>query len=202
MKPSFKFPKIAEVSVVSSPGTVQKFDLSQSFGNHGGKDEADENAADEDVVIVVLQHIELLGGVDASLVDVQSVGHNQACGLQARWGSVDSFHPGHGLVVIDKSLGMNLNVGCVGDQILFSCVFCRELRPAGVQYGLGKGKDRSSWESNEDMATGYAAFGDGRLHGPYGGGEDVGLLQDVREVRPIQGAEVGAVVLLGAFIDF
>lgn len=58
------------------PGTVQEFDLRQPLRDHGGKDQAKEDAADEHVVVVVLQDVELFGRVDAGLVNVQTVGHD------------------------------------------------------------------------------------------------------------------------------
>lgn len=59
-----------------SPGTVQEFDLRQPLRDHGGEDQAEEDAADEHIVIVVLQDVELFGRVDTSLVDVQAVRHD------------------------------------------------------------------------------------------------------------------------------
>lgn len=58
------------------PGTVQEFDLRQPLRDHGGEDQAKEDTADEHVVIVVLQDVELFGRVDAGLVNVQTVGHD------------------------------------------------------------------------------------------------------------------------------
>ena len=60
----------------SPPGAVQQLDLGEPLADHGGEEESEEHAADQHVVVVVLQHVELLGGVDARLVDVQSVGHH------------------------------------------------------------------------------------------------------------------------------
>lgn len=58
------------------PGTVQEFHLGQSLSDHGGKDQAKEDAADEHVVVVILQDVKLFGWVDSSLVNVQAVGHH------------------------------------------------------------------------------------------------------------------------------
>lgn len=59
-----------------SPRPVQQFDFRQAFANHGGEEKGKENAADQHVVVVVLEHVELLRGVDPGLVDVQTVSHN------------------------------------------------------------------------------------------------------------------------------
>ena len=59
-----------------SPGTVQEFDLRQPLRDHGGEDQAKEDAADEHVVIVILQDVKLFGRVDTSLVNVQTIRHD------------------------------------------------------------------------------------------------------------------------------
>lgn len=58
------------------PGPIQELHLCQPLGDHGGKHQAKEDAADQHVVIVVLQDVKLLGWVDSSLVNVQTIGHN------------------------------------------------------------------------------------------------------------------------------
>lgn len=60
----------------SPPRPVQQFDLGQALADHGGEEKGEEDAADQHVVVVVLEHVELLGGVDPGLVDVQTVSHN------------------------------------------------------------------------------------------------------------------------------
>ena len=45
---------------------------------------------------------------------------DQACGLQARGGGVDSPHPGHGLVVVDEPLATDGHLRSVGDQVLLT----------------------------------------------------------------------------------
>lgn len=66
----------------SAPGPVQQLHLGQSLGDHGGKDQPKEDTADQHVVIVVLEHIKLLGGVHPGLEDVQPVGYNLQGGDQ------------------------------------------------------------------------------------------------------------------------
>lgn len=51
------------------------------------------------------------------------------------------------------------------------------------------------------MAAGDAPLRDGGLHGADGGWEDVGLLEHLGQLRAVQGAEGGGVVLLGALIE-
>ena len=51
------------------------------------------------------------------------------------------------------------------------------------------------------MAAGDAPLCDGGLHGADGGGEDVGLLQDLGQLRAVQGAEGRGVVLLRALLE-
>lgn len=53
----------------------------------------------------------------------------------------------------------------------------------------------------EQVSAGDAPLGDGGLHGADGGGEDVGLLEDLGQLRAVQGAEGRGVVLLGALIE-
>lgn len=70
------------------PGTVQQLDLSQPLADHGGEDQSEEDTADQHVVVIIVQHVELLGGVDPSLIDIQAVrhhlgAHRQGSGLQA-----------------------------------------------------------------------------------------------------------------------
>lgn len=59
-----------------SPGPVKQFDFCQAFADHGGKEKSKEDAADEHVVVVVFQDVELLGGIHAGLVDVETVCHH------------------------------------------------------------------------------------------------------------------------------
>lgn len=56
-----------------SPGPVQQLHLSQSLGDHSGKNQPEEDAAYQHVVIVILQDVELLRWVHSGLVDVQAV---------------------------------------------------------------------------------------------------------------------------------
>lgn len=58
------------------PRPVQQFDFRQALADHGGEEQGKENAADQHVVVVVFEHVELLRGVDPGLVDVQAVSHN------------------------------------------------------------------------------------------------------------------------------
>lgn len=53
----------------------------------------------------------------------------------------------------------------------------------------------------EQVAAGDAPLGDGGFHGADGGGEDVGLLEDLGQLGTIQGAEGGGIVLLGALVQ-
>lgn len=69
-------PAALQAGPPSAPGPVQQLHLGQSLGDHGGKDQPEEDAADQHVVIVILEHIKLLGGVHPGLEDVQPVGYN------------------------------------------------------------------------------------------------------------------------------
>lgn len=74
----------------SAPGPVQQLHLGQSLGDHGGKDQPEEDAADQHIVVVILEHVKLLGGVHPRLEDVQPVGYNlqgrdQELGMDAAW---------------------------------------------------------------------------------------------------------------------
>lgn len=57
------------------------------------------------------------------------------------------------------------------------------------------------WSLTEQVAAGDAPLGDGSLHGTDGGGEDVGLLEDLGQLGTVQGAEGSGVVLLGALVQ-
>lgn len=59
-----------------SPRPVQQFDFGQALADHGGEEQGKENAADQHVVVVILEHVKLLWGVDPRLVNVQTVSHN------------------------------------------------------------------------------------------------------------------------------
>lgn len=63
-------------SVTLPPGSVEQFDLRQPFADHGGEEKGEEDAADQHVVVVVLQHVKLLGGINPRLEDVQTVSHH------------------------------------------------------------------------------------------------------------------------------
>lgn len=69
----------------SPPGSIEEFHLGQSLGDHGGKHQAEEDTADQHVVVVVFQDIELFGRVDSGLVNVQTIGHD----LQGRENGID-----------------------------------------------------------------------------------------------------------------
>lgn len=51
------------------------------------------------------------------------------------------------------------------------------------------------------MSAGDAPLRDGGFHGTDGGGEDVGLLEDLGQLGTVQGAEGGGIVLLGALVQ-
>lgn len=51
------------------------------------------------------------------------------------------------------------------------------------------------------MSAGDAPLGDGDFHGTDGGGEDVGLLEDLGQLGTVQGAEGGGIVLLSALVE-
>lgn len=77
-------------------------------------------------------------------------------------------------------------------------------RPAVLQCGCLRepGRPRGPPRSlTQQVPAGDAPLGDGRLHGADGGGEDVGLLEDLRQLGTVQGAEGGGIVLLGAFVE-
>lgn len=97
------------------PGTIQEFDLCQSLRDHGSKNKAKEDTADQNVVIVIFQDIKLFGWVDSSLVNVQTIGHHQTGGLQA-WGrGVDTSHSRNCLVIVDESLRVYLDIWRIRD---------------------------------------------------------------------------------------
>lgn len=58
------------------PCTVQQFNFCQALADHGGEEKGEENAANQHVVVVILEHVELLGRVDPGLVDVKTVSDN------------------------------------------------------------------------------------------------------------------------------
>lgn len=58
------------------PCSVEELDLGEPLADHGGEEEPQQHAADEHVVIVVLQHVELFGRVHARLEEVQPIGHH------------------------------------------------------------------------------------------------------------------------------
>jgi len=60
----------------SPPSTVQQLHLSQSLCDHRSKNQPEEDTADQHVVVVVFQDIELLRRVHSGLVDVQAVGND------------------------------------------------------------------------------------------------------------------------------
>lgn len=68
------------------PGSVEEFDLCQPLCDHGGKNQAKEDTADEHIVIVVFQDIKLLGRVNSSLVNIQTVGHHLKDSQNESWG--------------------------------------------------------------------------------------------------------------------
>lgn len=53
----------------------------------------------------------------------------------------------------------------------------------------------------KQVSAGDAPLGDGGFHGTDGGGEDVGLLEDLGQLGAVQGAEGSGVVLLGALVE-
>lgn len=57
------------------------------------------------------------------------------------------------------------------------------------------------WSLTEQVPAGDAPLGDGSLHGIDGGGEDVGLLENLGQLGTVQGAEGGGVVLLSALVQ-
>lgn len=59
------------------PRAVEQLHLSQPLGDHGGEDQPEQHAADQDIIVVVFQDIELFGWIDSGLVDVQPICHNQ-----------------------------------------------------------------------------------------------------------------------------
>lgn len=75
-------PSSLQAGPPSAPGPVQQLHLGQPLGDHGGKDQPKEDTADQHVVIVILEHIKLLGGVHTGLEDVQPVGYNLQGGDQ------------------------------------------------------------------------------------------------------------------------
>lgn len=61
--------------------------------------------------------------------------------------------------------------------------------------------DTLPWSLTEQVPAGDAPLSDGGFHGTDGGGEDVGLLEDLGQLGTVQGAEGGGVVLLGALVE-
>lgn len=53
----------------------------------------------------------------------------------------------------------------------------------------------------KQVSAGDAPLRDGGFHGTDGGGEDVGLLEDLGQLRTVQGAEGGGIVLLSALVE-
>lgn len=53
----------------------------------------------------------------------------------------------------------------------------------------------------KQVSAGDAPLRDGGFHGTDGGGEDVGLLEDLGQLRAVQGAEGSSIVLLGALVE-
>ena len=51
------------------------------------------------------------------------------------------------------------------------------------------------------MPAGDATLGDGGFHGTDGGGEDIGLLEDLGQLGAVQGTEGRGIVLLGALVE-
>lgn len=64
-------------------------------------------------------------------------------------------------------------------------LFCWDLWAPGIQQGLGEGKDCSRRQPNEQVPAGDAPLGDGSFHGTDGGGEDVGLLEDLGQLGSV-----------------
>lgn len=58
------------------PGSIEEFHLCQPLCDHGGKNQAKKDTADEHIVVVIFQDIKLLGWVNSSLVNIQTIGHN------------------------------------------------------------------------------------------------------------------------------
>lgn len=54
----------------------------------------------------------------------------------------------------------------------------------------------------EQVPTGNAPLRDSGFHGTDGGGEDVGLLEDLGQLWAVQRAEGSGIVLLGALVEF
>lgn len=132
-----------EKLTLSPPGPVEQFDLCQTFTDHGGEEQREQNTADQDVVVVIFQHVELLGGVHPGLVDVKTVRNHQTRGLQARGGSVDSFHSRYGLIVVDEPLCADGHLWGVGYKVLLTAVFSDDLWSPWIQEHLGERQDGS-----------------------------------------------------------
>lgn len=86
-------PAALQPGPLSAPGPVQQLHLGQSLGDHGGKDQPKEDTADQHIVIVVLEHIKLLGGVHPGLEDVQPVGYNLQGGRSGAGDAAWSIKP-------------------------------------------------------------------------------------------------------------
>lgn len=70
--PASAFPSPAALP----PGTVQQLHLGKSLCDHGSKNQPEEDAAYQHVVIVIFQDIKLLRWVHSGLVDVQAICNN------------------------------------------------------------------------------------------------------------------------------
>lgn len=57
-------------SLLLPPGTVQQLHLSQPLGDHGGEDQPEKHAANQDVIVIVFQNVKLFGRINSGLVDV------------------------------------------------------------------------------------------------------------------------------------
>lgn len=75
-----------------------------------------------------------------------------------------------------------------------SVVPCGCLREPGCPRG-------PSQSLTKQVPAGDAPLGDGSFHGADGGGEDVGLLEDLGQLGAVQGAESSGIVLLGALVE-
>lgn len=53
----------------------------------------------------------------------------------------------------------------------------------------------------KQVPAGDATLGDGGFHGTDGGGEDIGLLEDLGQLGAVQGTEGRGIVLLGALVE-
>lgn len=62
-------------------------------------------------------------------------------------------------------------------------------------------RDPQPQSLTKQVSAGDAPLCDGGFHGTDGGGEDVGLLEDLGQLRTVQGAEGGGIVLLSALVE-